>query len=239
MLGGIAPLLDMHPQSPTTVEAISKPSAPSLVPPAGTLVLCLMTIGTAIAQSLWGGRQVAQGMGVVLHNLWSLSSLTSVGEGQFFPAWLTLFTYVFPHGGWWHVLPNVTALWVFGAIAERVMGTCRFVAGYFVAGAVGVFCHALIPPHSPHPAAGASLAIAGIVGAYAALRWSSEPHFRMQCLMVFALEVASVAGVSVWLAFRVVPAAPDVTCSVMYHFVPFLVMWLGVRACFACRFIIQ
>ena len=207
----------------------SKPTAPSLVPLPGTLALCLVTIGTAIAQSIWGGRLVAQAVGVVLHNRWSLSSLVSVAEGQIIPAWLTLFTYVFPHGGWWHVLPNVTALWVFGAIAEHGMGTWRFVVGYFVSGAVGVLCHALIPPHSPHPAAGASLAIAGIVGAYAALRWSSGLRSRTQRILGLAIEILSVSGVAAWLTFRSVPPAPDVTCSVMYHFVPFLAMWLGVR----------
>lgn len=229
----------MHAQSSTTAEASRQPTAPSLVPPPGTLALCLLTIGTAITQSVWDGKQVAQMVGVVLHNLGSLSSLTSVAEGQVIPAWLTLFTYVFPHGGWWHVLPNVTALWVFGAIAERVMGTWRFVVGYSVSGAVGVFCHALIPPHSPHPAAGASLAIAGIMGAYAALRWSRGLHSRKQRILVFALEAASAAGVLVWLAVRTIPAAPDVTCSIMYHFVPFLAMWLGVRGYLACRLFVQ
>ena len=33
----------------------------------------------------------------------------------------------FLHGGWWQVLPNMAGLWVFGAIAEPVMGTRSFV----------------------------------------------------------------------------------------------------------------
>jgi len=163
------------------------------------------------------------------------SSLTRMGEGQVIPAWLSLFTYVFPHGGWWHVLPNMTALWVFGAIAERVMGTWRFVAGYFVSGALGAFCYALVVPNSAKPLAGASLAIAGIVGAYAAWRWSSRPHSGSQRLLVFALEVVLVAGVMTWLAVRVVPAAPGLPASVMYHFIPFFGMWLGVRVYGAWR----
>ena len=43
------------------------------------------------------------------------------------------------------------------------MGTGRFVLGYFVSGVVGAFCKTLVPPHSPEPIAGASLAIGGIV----------------------------------------------------------------------------
>jgi len=220
----------MHTPGSTIAKAMSKPATPSLLPPSGTLALSLLTVGTAIAQSVLDAGRVAQAVGVVASSLLTSSSLTRIGEGQVIPAWLTLFTYVFPHGGWWHVLPNVAALWVFGAIAERGMGTWRFVAGYFVSGAVGAFCYALVVPNSTKPLAGASLAIAGIVGAYVAWRWSSRPLSGSQRLLAFALEVVSVAGVMTWLTVRVVPAAPDLQSSVMYHFIPFLAMWLGVRA---------
>lgn len=209
-----------------------------MLPQVGTLVLCIVTIGTASVQSAWDGRLVSQALGVELHSLLSLSSLMRVAEGQTIPAWLTLFTYVFPHGGWWHVLPNVTALWVFGAIAERALGSWRFVVGYFVSGAVGALSHALIPPHTPHPAAGASLAIAGIVGAYAAVQ-GSNVHSRLARYLVFTLESASAVGVVAWLALRSVPTAPDRICSLIYHFVPFLLMWFGVRAYLGCRYIID
>ncbi|MHC1765911.1 MAG: rhomboid family intramembrane serine protease [Verrucomicrobiia bacterium] len=226
----------MHARSSTAPETIPKPPpAQSLLPPAGTLALCLLTIGTAAAQSIGDGRQIAQAVGVDLHSLRSLSSLLIVADGQAIPAWLTLFTYVFPHGGWWHVILNVTALWVFGAIAERVLGSWCFVVGYLAFGAVGALCHVMIPPYSLHPVAGASLAIAGIVGAYSAVRWSRVSHSRRQRVLMIALEVAAIAGVLAWLAFRIIPAAPDVTCSVMYHFVPLLVMWFVVRAYAGCR----
>ncbi len=238
-LGGITPLLTMHPQNSTTEELITKPTTPSLLPPPGTLGLCLLTVATAIAQSLWDGERVSQAVGVVLGNLPNPSSLTGVGKGQVIPGWLTLFTYVFPHGGWWHVLPNMTALWIFGAIAERMTGTLRFVAGYLISGAVGAFCYVLVVPNSTKPLAGASLAIAGIVGAYAAWRWSSKAHSGSQRLLALALEVVSVVGVVIWLAARTVPARPDLPGSVMYHFIPFLVMWLGVRAYSGCRRIVQ
>src|SRR6266516_905386 len=235
MFGSIMPLLMMNAQNSTTAELVTKPTTPSLLPPSGTLALCLLTIGTAIAQSFWDGGRVAKGLGVAVGSLFSPSSLARIGEGQVIPAWLTLFTYVFPHGGWWHVLPNMTALWIFGAIAERVTGTWRFVGGYFVSGAVGAFCYALVLPNSIKPLAGASLAIAGIVGAYAAWRWSSQPHSGSQRLLAFTLEVVSVAGVMTWLAPRIVPVEPDLPTSVMYHFIPFLVMWFGVRAYSGCR----
>ncbi len=119
------------------------------------------------------------------------------------------------------------------------MGTGRFVLGYFVSGVVGAFCKTLVPPHSPEPIAGASLAIGGIVGAYAAIRWLSQPRTGGQQLLVFVLETVSVFCVVTWLAFRTVPATADRSCSVMYHFIPFLAMWLGVRMFSGGKRIIQ
>lgn len=211
-------------------EALNEPSAPSWLPPWGTLAICLGTIGTAIAQSVWDGPRVAQALGVEVGRILDPSSLTRIGEGQVIPGWLTLFTYGFPHGGWWHVLPNVMALWMCGAIAERVVGTWRFVAAYFVSGAVGAYCYVSVVPNSAKPLAGASLAIAGTVGAYAAWQWSGKPHSVSQRFLAFALEIASAVGTVTWLAVRNIPAAPDLRSSVMYHFIPFLAMWFAVRA---------
>lgn len=219
----------------TAPQAVATPRGRRLFPPAGTLVLCLLTIATAGAQSILADQQISQAVGVDLNNLRSPSSLVSIADGQAIPAWLTLFTHVFPHGGWWHVLPNVTALWVFGAIAEGAFGSWRFVAAYLASGGVGVSCDLLIPPYPAHPAAGASLAIAGIIGAYSAVRWSRGLHTRLQSATIIALEAALSVGVLTWLAFRTIPTAPDRICSVMYHFVPLLVMWFVVRAYVGCR----
>ncbi|HEV3006362.1 MAG TPA: rhomboid family intramembrane serine protease [Pirellulales bacterium] len=168
-----------------------------------------------------------------------LSNFASVGDGQVIPVWLTLFTYVFLHGGWWHVLPNMIALWVFGAIAEPVMGTRRFVLAYFVSGALGAFGLGAVLPHSMLPATGASLAVSGILGAYAALRWSNVAHRGIWRVMVPIVEVASLVGVAAWLVFRTVPTAADLTCSAMYHLIPFMAMWIGVRALHGLRRIRQ
>src|SRR5262245_15416494 len=206
-----------------------KPTTPSLLPPPGTLTLCVLTIATAIVQSIWGVGRVAQAVGVEVGSLLNPLSLIRIGEGQVIPGALALFAYVLPHGGWWHVLPNMTVLWVFGMIAEREMGTWRFVAAYFASGAVGTFCYRLVVPRSTQPLAGASLAIAGLVGAYAARRWSGTSHPASHRRVVFLLEVVLAAGVVTWLTVRVAPSTPDFLSSVMYHFIPFFAMWLGVR----------
>jgi membrane associated rhomboid family serine protease len=201
-----------------------------LLPPTGTLTLCLLTLGASLAQSIADQGQWREAVGVVPAGVWHLSSLIRVGAGQIVPVWLTLFTYLFLHGGWWHVLPNMAGLWVFGALAEPVMGTRRFVLSYLACGAAGAFGLGLVLPHSLKPVVGASLAIAGILGAYCALRLSRWARTRRQSAEVLVLEEAAVLGVAAWLVFRPVPAQADLVCSVMYHLLPFMAAWLAVRA---------
>jgi hypothetical protein len=48
-------------------------------------------------------------------------------------------------------------------------------------------------------------------------------------MKVFVLEVVIAAAVLIWLTGRVAPLTPNLLSSVMYHFIPFFAMWLGVR----------
>src|SRR5882724_4375381 len=45
-----------------------------------------------------------------------------------------LVTYMFLHGGVWHILLNMLALWMFGSPLERDWGTRRFLQYYFLCG---------------------------------------------------------------------------------------------------------
>jgi rhomboid protease GluP len=74
-------------------------------------------------------------------------------------------TAMFLHGGWLHLGFNAYALYTLGPEAERIYGTTRFLALYFIAGlAGGVASYAL----NPSPAVGASGAIFGLIGGLAA-----------------------------------------------------------------------
>ena len=198
-------------------------------PPTATWVLCLLTVGVSVAQSVADDGRWAQAVGVIPAGLLDLRSLAGIGPGQVIPVWLTLFTYVFLHGGWWYVLPNMAGLWVFGTIAEPAMGTRRFVFTYLASGAFGAFVVAVVLPHSLKPMAGASLAISGILGAYLAFSLSSRIRRGPRSRLVLVLEAVSVVSVAAWLVFRTVPAEADLACSVIYHFIPFMAAWSSVR----------
>lgn len=81
----------------------------------------------------------------------------------------TLFTGMFLHGNFWHILGNMLYLWVFGDNVEDVLGHFWFFIMYFLSGLAGSFLHILKNPYSQIPMIGASGAISGILGAYLVL----------------------------------------------------------------------
>jgi membrane associated rhomboid family serine protease len=77
-----------------------------------------------------------------------------------------LFTSMFLHGGWLHVLGNMWFLWIFGKGIEDLLGHGKFLIFYLVCGIAAGFIHVLANYNSPVPTIGASGAIAGVMGAY-------------------------------------------------------------------------
>jgi membrane associated rhomboid family serine protease len=81
------------------------------------------------------------------------------------PAW-TLFSAMFMHGGWLHILGNMLFLWIFGDNIEDAMGHVAYALFYLVVGAAAAFTHMAFNASDLTPAIGASGAIAGVLGAY-------------------------------------------------------------------------
>jgi membrane associated rhomboid family serine protease len=82
---------------------------------------------------------------------------------------ITLFTAMFMHGGWLHLLSNMLYLWIFGDNVEDRLGHTRFLIFYLLCGVAATFAQVLINPDSNVPNLGASGAIAGVLGAYLVL----------------------------------------------------------------------
>jgi membrane associated rhomboid family serine protease len=80
-----------------------------------------------------------------------------------------VFTSMFMHGSWGHILGNMWFLWVFGNNVEDSMGHVRFVVFYLLCGVAAGAAQIAVDPGSPIPMVGASGAISGIMGAYAVL----------------------------------------------------------------------
>lgn len=82
------------------------------------------------------------------------------------PAYATLFSSMFLHGGWMHLIGNMLYLWVFGNNIEDVMGHAKYALFYLTCGVLAALSHALTDPSSTVPMIGASGAISGVLGAY-------------------------------------------------------------------------
>jgi membrane associated rhomboid family serine protease len=82
------------------------------------------------------------------------------------PASATLFTSMFMHGGWAHLLGNLLYLWIFGNNIEDRFGHLRFLLFYLLCGVAAALAQALPDTASQVPMVGASGAISGVLGAY-------------------------------------------------------------------------
>ena len=97
------------------------------------------------------------------------------------PAYGTLITSMFLHGGWMHLIGNMMYLWIFGNNIEDVMGHVKFIVFYAVCGILAALSHAAIDSGSTVPMVGASGAISGVLGAYLLL----YPRARVLVLIPF------------------------------------------------------
>ena len=115
--------------------------------------LLLANVGIFVLEFLWGSELIY------------LFGLTPVLVKKGF-IWQPV-TYMFLHGGLFHILINMFVLWMFGCEIERTWGTKEFVKYYFITG-VGAGLFTFVLSFNSHiPTIGASGAIFGILVAFA------------------------------------------------------------------------
>ena len=78
----------------------------------------------------------------------------------------TIFTSMFMHGGWMHLIGNMLYLWIFADNIEDDLGTLNFVIFYFASGVGAAMSQVLVDVNSQIPMIGASGEIGGVLGAY-------------------------------------------------------------------------
>ncbi len=85
-----------------------------------------------------------------------------------------LFTSMFLHGGWMHLIGNMLFLWVFGDNIEAVIGKVWFIVFYLCGGLAASAAHIFFHPDSALPTVGASGAISAILGAFFLGIWAVQ-----------------------------------------------------------------
>jgi membrane associated rhomboid family serine protease len=100
-----------------------------------------------------------------------------------------VFTSMFMHGSWMHLLGNMWFLWLFGNNIEDSMSRPRFIAFYLLSGIGAALAQVWADPASNVPMVGASGAISGVMGAYLVL----FPRVRVFTLVPLGVFITSIA----------------------------------------------
>ncbi len=111
--------------------------------------------------------------------------VAQLGESPLPDLLLPVFSSMFLHGGWLHLVGNLWTLFIFGDNVEDTLGHGRYLVFYLASGVVACLAQLLAGPFSPIPMIGASGAIGGIMGAYFAM----FPHSRILTLVPIFLFV--------------------------------------------------
>ena len=97
------------------------------------------------------------------------------------PAYLTIFTSMFMHGGFMHLIGNMLYMWIFADNIEDSLGSKKFIIFYLLSGIGAATAQILMDTHSQIPMVGASGAIGGVLGAYLI----NHPNARVLVLIPF------------------------------------------------------
>ena len=107
----------------------------------------------------------------------------------------SIWTSMFLHGGWMHIIGNMWFLWLFGDNVEDALGRFRYVVFYFAAGTVAVLAQCFSMPGSKVPMIGASGAIAGVLGGYVML----YPRARIVTLLFWTfVDIPAWVYLGIW-----------------------------------------
>lgn len=85
--------------------------------------------------------------------------------------WWQFITYMYMHGGFWHILFNMYTLYIFGCVVENIIGTKKFITFYTICGVGAAALHLLVQSLTNDfaPTVGASGSIYGVLIAFAIL----------------------------------------------------------------------
>ena len=119
-------------------------------------------------------------------------------------AWITIFTAMFLHGSWIHLLGNMWFLYIFGDNIEARLGGIRYLIFYLLSGVAAALLQTYVQPASQVPTIGASGAIAGVLGAYLVSFPRSRVASLVPILFIFTIvEIPAVIFLAIWFIIQI------------------------------------
>jgi len=119
------------------------------------------------------------------------------------PAYPTLITSMFMHGGILHIGGNMLFLWIFGDNIEDYLGHLPYLLFYLACGVAAAVAHGITDTASTLPMLGASGAISGVLAAYMVL----YPRARVWTFFFFlffwqVVRVPAVLIIGLWILLQ-------------------------------------
>lgn len=129
---------------------------------------------------------------------------------EYFSLWHQIFSFLsfmFLHGGFWHLIGNMWFLYIFGDNVEDRLGPIRYLAFYLLCGLASGISHLLLNYHSNIPTIGASGAIAGVMGAYFLLYPRAKILTLIPIIIIpWFVELPAFVFLGVWFLFQMLNA---------------------------------
>ncbi len=136
-------------------------------------------------------------------------SCPTIGQGWL----LTVFTSMFMHGGWAHLLGNMLFLWIFGNNLEDALGRVRFLLFYVLGGVAATAVQSFVTLsyaselEGTIPNVGASGAISAVLGGYLVLL----PRAKVLTIIVFVLrEIPAAFFLLFWFGFQLLDGSASI-----------------------------
>ena len=143
------------------------------------IVLCVLVFFMQLGSQSYKTGQLFYSYGLIPSVLMGHNQLPM--DIYVVPAYLTIFSSMFMHGGFMHIIGNMLYMWIFADNIEDDIGPKKFIIFYLLSGVGAAMAQVLMDTHSQVPMVGASGAIGGVLGAYLI----NHPKARVLVLIPF------------------------------------------------------
>jgi rhomboid family protein len=170
------------------------------------IAICVVVFLWQLTLGTDGDDRAVMSLGMIPARLFGRGELPA--ELIVVPAWATILTSMFLHGGFLHIGGNMLYLWIFGDNIEDSMGHARYAVFYLLCGTAAALTQGFADPSSEAPMIGASGAISGVLGAYILLHPGAT--VRVLIFLGFFITIAHIPAwivLGFWFLMQLVSAA--------------------------------
>ncbi len=171
----------------------------------GLIAACVLVFLWEVSTGERGQQGITYVFGLIPARLFG-SAAPEPGLPEIAP-WLTIFTSMFLHGGWMHLLGNMLYLWIFGDNLEHSLGHTRYLVFYLLCGIAAAFAQSMSAPTSEIPMVGASGAISGVLGAYLVLHPKANIRVFVFLIIITTINLPAYIVLGGWFVMQLISSA--------------------------------